>query len=287
MDDLLTQSILDYQSGRVSLDLVRNQILMETFDHLQRYGRKGEDEISEFLLSFHGRIEGLVGRFQCQGLPFRHFLLRTLRWQWHSFRSDRARQRRRDWLTSDQGWNSEGLCSICESPGLWVDDRRLALSASSTRRLILLTLKATCDLEEGLLEAISRETGVELSWLHACQHRLKATTVQRRLRLETLVQKRGDAYYRRLLAEDDARREVDPERRVAHEHRAWVYRTRLKRLNRQQAVLSTAPTHLELAKLLGMPKGSVDSGLHHLKRELACVYSNSHDDDPPSHQQRP
>jgi len=148
-------------------------------------------------------------------------------------------------------------------------------------------LKAAPWLEEAHLEAVSRQTGVELAWLQACQHRLRATTDRRRGRRELLVEKRGDAFYRRLLAEDDARREADPERRQVHERRAGLYRTRLANLTTRQNAMSTAPTHLELAHLLGMPKGSVDSSLYHLKKELACVYSGGHHDHPTGDQQRP
>lgn len=285
MDDALTQSVLAYQEGSIPLEAIRNQVLVEAFGHLYRYRRKGEDEISDFLLTFHGRIEGLLGRFQSRGLPFRHFLLRTLRWQWNTFRADQARQRRLDWLAVDHELEEETLVS--EPVPTWETDKLPNLSPSSLRRLVLLALKAAGDLEEAHLEAVSRQTGVELSWLQACQYRLKVTTTERRTRLETLVQKRGEAFYRRLLAEDDARREADPERRSVHERRAGLYRSRLTSLSRQQAVLSTAPTHLELADLLGMPKGSVDSGLYHLKRELACVYHGTHDDDPGGDEQRP
>lgn len=287
MHDSLTKSVLDYQLGLVPLEAVRNLVLVETFDHLRRYGRKGEDEISEFLLGFHGKIEGLIGRFRCRGLPFRHFLLRTLRWQWNTFRTERAKERRRAQLAYDHGLGCETAEVLAEPCPGWNPTPPPVLSPASSRRLVLLALKAAPYLDESHLEAVSRQTGVELPWLQACQYRLKAATDRRRSRRDLLVEKRGDAYYKRLQAEDDARREFDPDRRMVHERRAVLYRRRLASLSRQQSVLSTSPTHLELAVLLGMPKGSVDSGLHHLKKELACVYSGRHDDHSGGDKQRP
>jgi hypothetical protein len=66
-----------------------------------------------------------------------------------------------------------------------------------------------------------------------------------------------------------------------------MYRARLANLTQQQLAMSTAPTHLDLAELLGMPKGSVDSSLYHLKKEIACVYSGRQYDRPRRHKQRP
>jgi len=284
MGDLLTQCVLDYQKGTIPLEVVRNQVMVAAFSHLGRYRRKGEDEVSEFLLMFYDRIEGLLRRFQDRGLPFRHFLLRSLRWQWNTFRGERARLRRQAYLAADLGLGMPDD-EVAESAGVW--EPVSPLSAVARRRLVLLALKAAPWLEEGHLEAVSRETGIELPWLQACQHRLKDTSDRRRVRRQRLVEKRGDAFYRRLIAEDAARRETDPERREVFEKRASLYRSRLAHLNRQQRAVSTAPTHLDLAQLLGMPKGSVDSSLYHLKKEIACVYSGDQHDRPRRHQQRP
>ncbi|HTH13150.1 MAG TPA: hypothetical protein VMB23_02060 [Spirochaetia bacterium] len=287
MDDALTVSVLGYQEGRVPLDTVRNLVLLEAYHHLRRYRCRGEDDVSDFLLEFHGRIEGLLIRFRCRGLPFRHYLLRTLRWQWNTFRTDRSRGRQKDWLAVDAGLGSLEEEAVCEPDPTWTFRPNGPLSPGVRRRLVLLALKVSPYLAEEQLETISRETGTDLAWLQACQSRLKSATDCRRLRRELLGEKRGEFYYRRLLAEDDARKETDPDRRRIHEHRAAHYRGRLASLSARQKALSTSPTHRELAELLGMPKGSIDSSLHHLKKELVHVYNGLHDEDPPCHQQRP
>ncbi len=278
MEDDLTTAVMDYKDGRVTLETIRNRVLTEAFIHLRRYRRKGEDEVSEFLLDFHARIEGVLARFVCRGLPFRHFLLRTLRWQWNTFRSAQARQRRQAWLAIDSGLGGDGF-TVAEVPHEEPGELHV-LSVSDKRRLVLLALKACPYLEDRHLEAVSRHSGADLAWLQACQHKLRAATAERRSKRERLADKRGDAYYRRLMAEDDARREADPGRRLVHEHRASIYRSRLLHLSRQRASMTSAPTHLELARLLDMPKGSVDSGLYHLKRALASVYGGYGDTHP-------
>lgn len=286
MEDPLTQSVLAFQSGARTLEEIRNLVLLEAFRHLRRYSRKSEDEVSDFLLDFHPKIPGLLGRFQARGLPFRHFLLRTLRWQWNSFRADRSREKRRVRLTSDAAWDEPDAEVVAEG-GLGADAGLCKpLSTVLRRRLVLLALKAAPYLDEGHLEAVCRESGTDLAWLQACQHRLCLALRPRHQRRDVLVEKRSEAFCRRLMAEDDARREVDPERRAVHEHRAGLYRQRLSRLSRQQNALSTVPTHLEVAAVLGMPKGSVDSGLYHLKKALGSVYIGPHDP-PRRHEQRP
>jgi hypothetical protein len=285
MEDALTQAVLDYQAGTIPLDAVRNQILILSFEHLRRYRKKSEDEVSEFVLDFYDRIAGLVGRFRPQGRPFRHYLLRCLRWRWNTFRAVESRRRRLALLACDTGWgewNADGPepSAVAESPAEPV------LDAVSRRRLVLLALKSSPFLDDAQLEEVSRQSGVDLAWLQACQNRLNVSAARRHDRWEVLVEKRSDAYRRRVQAEDEASREPDPARRQDLERRATMYRNRLESLTRQQRSLSTAPTHLEVARVVGMPKGSVDSGLYHLKRQLTSVYIGGHDH-PRRHQQRP
>ena len=276
MQDDLTGIVLDYKNGLVPLSAVRNRVLLAAYAHLRRYRRKGEDEASEFLLEFHAKIEGLLARFTPRGLPFRHFLLRTLRWQWNTFRSTQARLRRQALLALDCGAGGDGF-AVAEG-GPEAPAELPVLTLSDRKRLVLLALKAAPYLEDHHLEEISRHSGVDLAWLQACQQKLRAATDERRGRRVQLSDRRGDAYYRRLMAEDDARRETDPQRRLVHEHRASLYRTRLLHLSRQREAMTAAPTHRDLALLLGMPKGSVDSGLYHLKRSLAAT--RRHDNPP-------
>jgi len=277
MNDSLTQSVLDYQAGTIAIEPLRNLVIVEAYTHLVKYRRKGEDEVSEFLLGFYDRVEGLVSRFRPQGLPFRHYLLRSLRWQWHTFRTARARERRQTYVVSSVGLGAPPEAEqLAESTPDWGPIAEF--SDAERKRLVLLALKAAPWLDDQHIEALSEQTGADLAWLQACQHQIRMTTDRRRHRLALLGEKRSEAYYRRLMAEDDAQREIDPERRSLYERRASRYRRRLANLSREQATLSTAPTHGELANLLGMPKGSVDSGLYHLKKKLTSVYSDPHDD---------
>jgi len=276
MDDETTRAVLGWKGGTVPLGEVRNLILQEAFHHLRRYRRKGEDDVSEFLLEFHDKIEGLIRRFEPQGRPFRHYLLRTLRWQWNTFRAEQTRRRRRLLLTQDVCGEVEGLAVAEPEFGGNFGETPAPLADRYRRRLVLLALKSAPFLELSHLERVSEQTGADLSWLQACQHRLACQGEHRRRRRLELQGRRTLALTRRLLAEDEARREADPDRRKLYEDRARLYRLRLANIDRQTKALSTTPTHGELAELLQMPKGSVDSSLYHLKKDLGPVYSGRH-----------
>ncbi|MFI5368672.1 MAG: hypothetical protein ACHQ1F_06630, partial [Spirochaetia bacterium] len=49
-------------------------------------------------------------------------------------------------------------------------------------------------------------------------------------------------------------------------------RKRMRAAMSRMARVKLAPTNLEIARVVGVPKGTVDSGLYWLKRKLASVY---------------
>jgi hypothetical protein len=71
------------------------------------------------------------------------------------------------------------------------------------------------------------------------------------------------------------------EMRAPRELRLEIFRARRNRAFAQSrmraamirmARVKLAPTNLEIARVVGVPKGTVDSGLYWLKRKLASVY---------------
>lgn len=284
MEDSLTRAVLDVQAGKVELMVARNLAFVEIFQYFQGCRGRNEDDVSEFLLSFQDRLETLIRRFRYQGLPFRHYLMRSIKWRWTSFLSLKTQAERLDELSTEPSFGAE----TCAEPEHGWEFRRefRAVPSVPAHRWVLLTLKAAPQVDDEVMEEVCRHSGTDLSWLQACQHRLCRSASRRLHRWKALADRRREAFFRRVVAEDSAREALDPVSRGRFEDRAHFYRQRLGRIHRDQAAATLSPTHLEISRLLGMPKGSVDSGLHHLKKKLACVYHGDHEDSL-GHQQRP
>ncbi len=65
---------------------------------------------------------------------------------------------------------------------------------------------------------------------------------------------------------------TDPAGRQAREQALARARRRMRLAMQRMARVGLSPTNREIAALLGVPKGTVDSGLYWLKRKLASVY---------------
>ena len=278
MDDSLTQLVLDCQAGKVPVKRVEDEILLVVFDHLKGFRRNHEDEVSGFLLDFYPKIGGLIRRFRARGLPFRHYLFRTVRWQWTSWRSQNEVAVTCERLPSDPlVWDLPEETSAQE--GCELRESRCEPDAVRRKRLLLLTLKAGPFLQETDVSRLAELTGTDEVWLNGALKEMKASAQPRVDRDKRLTERRSDLFWQRLVAEDRAFREPEPARRVLWDERARQVRGRLDRLSEEKKSLQVAPSHFDLARMLGLPKGTVDSGIYHLKKELSTLYTGEHEPD--------
>jgi len=101
---------------------------------------------------------------------------------------------------------------------------------------------------------------------------LRDMRASREQRLETFRCRRNKAFAQARLLEMELRNETDEERRAA----LCVALARLRRRRdaamQRMSRVGLAPTNREIALLLAVPKGTVDSGLFWLKRKLSMVY---------------
>jgi hypothetical protein len=138
------------------------------------------------------------------------------------------------------------------------------------RQIILLTLKCAAYIDDQTIENISARTGLHSSIVFHLVEILRTIMRRRTERVKKLSDKRRRNYLRiRYLLEekenctdDFARSEID--RKIRKERRC--YRNTDKRLSQAPR----GPSHKDIARILGMSKGTVDSGFYYLKKNFFC-----------------
>jgi DNA-directed RNA polymerase specialized sigma24 family protein len=83
--------------------------------------------------------------------------------------------------------------------------------------------------------------------------------------------RRNKSYAAIRLLETELQAEVDLPKRAAAEESLARMRRRMATAMERMSRVGLAPTNLEISKVLGVPKGTVDSGLYWLKKKLAAV----------------
>ena len=267
-----------------------------------------EDAAGDFYLFCHDKLEQVIVRFRDCGKPFERYLNSVLSWQLRSFLAKR-RHADHAWRTSlrSQLWDDPervaeetpapaaaarpqrrdtNLKPVREAPGTPL----LGGAASGTpsaatssalaspvarRRLLYGVLKTGHRLDERQLAAAAQATGYELPRLRSMIEQLRRGRVATQRRLELLRGRRNRAFAQLQLWSAAAHQDADRERRAQAAARAARYRHAVEAAQAELARVRVAPSNREIAALLLVPKGTVDTGLYWLRRQTATDYAAS------------
>lgn len=242
----------------------------------QRYGFRDQDEVGEGFSQYWERINSLVDRYEERGLSFAAYASVTLRYIARSVRRRRARSYYKERAAGLDQADSSSSEWAAEPPstGLGVEGRpaeraRFELNSALRDRIAYLCIKCAYALEKSTLKAMaSRLDYRQSTFLRA--RALEVEIGRGRLRLrEERRRRRNEAWVRMGANSFRLSQEYDPDRRAALQRRIDRDRLAYERAVRALAAERPLATNTIVAGLLGVPKGTVDSGLARLKSGMA------------------
>jgi hypothetical protein len=276
----LTQKVLQYQKTGQGLREIVEEIGPRVYQFPRRTMGWDEDACGDFYVFIHPRLIRLLHRFRDQGRPFESYLWAVLNWQLRNFARDRRREERR-WQVSlrvDPG----ALVTREDNPVDGSTDLGdLAASAvfasclrspADRRNFLFLVLKCSRQLDPESAPSLARLAGVATQRLLDLASALRDLRGAREARQEMFRGRRNACYAAIRVLETELAAETDPEKLAALRERLRRTRRRMSVAMQHMSRVALAPTNLEIGRVLGVPKGTVDSGLFWLKRKLASVY---------------
>jgi len=277
----LTEKVLQYQRTHEGLCDLVNEIGPRVYQFPRRTMGWDEDACGDFYVFIHPRLMRLLDRFRNQGKPFESYLWAVLGWQLRNFARERKRSER-SWQVSlrvDQGDLVAPEPSAADggendARGLRAFARLGAAirSGADRRNFLFLVLKCSRVLDEESARPLASISGVTPEALLSLASALREMRRPRGERLETLRCRRNKAFSQSRLLEAELQFETVPERIVVLKESLLRARRRMRSAASRMARVGIAPTNLEIARILAVPKGTVDSGLYWLKKKLTLVY---------------
>jgi DNA-directed RNA polymerase specialized sigma24 family protein len=273
--------VLLYQKTREGLHDIVNALAPRVYQFPKRKMGWDEDACGEFYVFVHPRLIRLLDRFNDQGKPFESYLSAVLNWQLRNFARDRKRGER-SWNVSlrlDAGdpeaqETREKLVSppAAEDVCLPADIATLIKSEADRRNFLFLAMKCARTIGPENAPLLAAVSGVDENRILGLSALLREMRAPRELRLEIFRARRNRAFAQSRLLETELQSEVEPERAAVLRASLAKARRRMRAAMIRMARVKLAPTNLEIARVVGVPKGTVDSGLYWLKRKLASAY---------------
>lgn len=286
----LTKEVIAYKkTGRGYRNLVRKISLIVYYYPKKKLGWN-LDDCSDFFCMFYPKIAILIERYSFNDRPFEAYLSVTINFQLKTFLTKRSRKNKYSLLFSSSTFWSTAEPSVAywgtreeepeieeEIPTLVPEAKRcFEISEDGTitdfgmqRRLLFLTLTGSMYITMRLIEAVSTVTGYKTEWIVLRIEALKHKMETRYIRIRELQERRSRAYLKVY--------KLHQELVECYEEKERVRKIRLLRREKycirlatyELSKVPTCPTHRDIAEVLDIPKGSVDSGLYYIKHSLS------------------
>jgi hypothetical protein len=293
VESILHDLVLAYQLSGEGRELIMEKVAALVYREHQRYGFDDEDDAAEALMKYRGRLLKLVDRFEDRGQSFDAYLASSLRYLARTVRRDRRLKADRELVcervaassyVEDEGSHfgevGEALLSLHppstpEFVGRRTHKRRPrarggllpgpAKDAYSSR-LIFLAIKCAWEIDEAGIERVAVASGVDPSWLGAAVEQARRSLISECERVDHLTQRRNASWCRQRLLEARLAEETDPSRRTRLEGSLIREKGRYERVTTELGLLKVIVPNSVVARIVGVPKGTVDSGLYYLRK---------------------
>ncbi len=292
----LTHEVLSGR-GKAGLrqDLIE-KISKIVYSYPKKHLRWDEDDVGDFFCTFYPKIEGIIDRFVYKGKPFEAYLASSIRWQLKTFAKKKALQH-----AEDQALRSESkFWYICELhagqrypyPGsLLVEEHSCDYSTELSqvlriepdgkiedpawaRRFMYLLFRNVTYIDDSMIEHAARLSGFEPGYILGCATELRERLEEKKNRHRILSEKRNALHIRVLQLTTLMSAETDNGRIQEYQKQIRLAENRIKKINREQKSSPLLPTHKDIAEVLGVAKGSVDSGLYYLRKAFSACELN-------------
>ncbi len=289
----LTEAVLRYQQTGIGLERAYGEAALLVYEYPRRRFGFSEDDCGEFLLFFHRSLLRLIDRYRDTGRTFEAYLYGTMKWQIRTF----ARKKRRSAVryevvnhrdlweeihpryyaasitesTQETGFVREAEPKLLVSGSLEIDADGRLVDPTMRRRVTILALKACLHLDDTLIRAVEHAADHQPGWLQDRLAEARAYMRRRTDRLRSLQMRRVRAYYNLRRAHDTLRLAPPGPAADSAMRSVAVWHRRLRLIENAICRVPRSPTNGEVAEILGVPKGTVDSSLFYMKR----VYSGT------------
>ena len=284
-DTLLKERVLRFANLGEGWQEIRESLSWSIYMYPLKKGVREEDDPGDFYVYFLPRLKRLLRRYRDQGRPFEHYFNSLLRWHLKSFYRH-SRRFRENWniAVSRDFWDvpedTEAVIQLFddESDGRWIrllgigEDGRIHNEAAK-KRFLFLVMRCVRNLNDRRIEIAARIAGCCRCWLKERVQRLMELVRDKEHRLEMFWNRRNRAYYRLRVLERRLSWEQEEEKKIRL----------LSSIQRQKRIMALSmdearrvplsPSHRAIALALGVPKGTVDTGLRWIKKRLESLSS--------------
>jgi DNA-directed RNA polymerase specialized sigma subunit len=255
----------DYSAGLLKKKKLEGEIFRAIKGFIGNLNNWDREDDDEFLSWLYPRISQAIGTYRETGSSFETYIGALVRMTAKEFRATKFRT----YLTESAAWISvfPEMYAFEDPPEYaLMEEETRPPPLSSPRQLLILILKCCCYVSDDFLEKAAPRLGIPPEELNSMVNFLKNLR-EKRARYKVSLQERANYQFCRCLFYEKRLKDL-PENGIAAQRikdrlkRGW---DRLASLRKRLAKRLPDPSNNQIAQLLGISKGTVDSALYRLK----------------------
>ena len=240
--------------------------IQDDISRLRWHGWNRED-YGDYISWLYPRISRAIDSYRETGASFETYIGAMVRMTAKEYRS----RYMRNYISEYAAWTAQiPSMDICENAPEYdvcvAVEKGKPMAVRNPRQLLILVLKCCSYVSVDFLEKISPTLGVEPEVLNNMISRLREQKVKREREIE-LMRERVNCQLFRCIFYEQTLQTISGDNAAARRMRERLERgrNRLIKMRKRLARMRLEPTNNQIAELLGIAKGTVDSALHTLK----------------------
>ena len=289
----LTLMLISYRNGILPRKKLVETISLFVYKFPLKKYRWREDDCSEFFSYFFPKITKIIDSFIIKDVPFEAFLVKTLKLQIKTFASRKTSEEiNRKILKNKEFWQyDENNETYCAEPdidfykrdynptysfikNIFSNDKIKKKNKTLKKRFLLLVLKNINNIKEAEIPAIAEILNRDKEWLYEAFAKINQK-IENKLKRKKLLEERRNRHFCRLyLLHEFLSDSETSEEKKRYSLAIIKIKSYINKLTEKLNVITTEPTHKDIAEVMNIPKGSVDSGLFYFKLSLENISGN-------------
>ena len=276
-----TDALIKYQQTGKGYENLVEQIAVHVYSILKTKYKMKDDERGDFFCAYYPKIANLIKHFEYHGTPFKIYLKVSINWNIKTFRTLKSKYRSIQKAVYKEPFylvpckddfteitNSDLHISEFAREALQIKDKKEILSETVKKRLLYIYLIEADHLDETIRNGIIEMTGYKKKWIEKCSEKLKKKMDKRLRRVKQMEKRRNCAFFEFHLLQEKFSFTLDKEEKKMLDDQIKKLRKKITNMNRDISNAITRPTHKDLADVLQIPKGSIDSGIFYIKNSF-------------------
>jgi hypothetical protein len=285
--DLITSLIINWQKTGAGYQALIKEVSKIIISYPEKRFNWDYDSCVDFYISFYPKLIKLITSFEFKGISFNAILRNTLKWQVRSFYKKHSKKKKIDYClkfhcmieaesVSDSAAEDAACADLalskCASKHFDILPEGVVRKKGLRRQLIMLALKSSYFIDDNYIKKISELSGCSSEWLAESIDMLRRNNLHRKERHEKYNIRISKAYMNLCRIHREIEKSCGYLERNYLDKKKDQYALRLKRATEARNKVNLSPSNQQIAELMELPKGSVDSGLYFLKKILKDFY---------------